>query len=146
MAPTDQDTQNLHDRIDALGEQTHKRLDSLRQELHQVNVTVSQYTTVTRRTVEQQQQTNEHLQRIANQHDERIRGLEQHRAAMDATRPRKMLDGEHIEQRLGAVESEITAIKRTLAKYAALAGGAIVLVNAVAAPALRGLWQLAFGG
>jgi len=139
MPPTDQQTTKLHERIDALNDSTIKRLDGVKKEIHDLSNTVTQYTTVTRRHLEQQQQTNDHLQRIVDQHDGRIRHLEQHKAVLDATLPNN-------EQRIKDVEEQVKLINRTLGKYAAAVGGGVVVVNLVAPPLLRALWQLAFGG
>lgn len=98
---------------------------------------VTEYTTVVRRHLINQESHDRHVMKLLDQHDQRIRTLEEWRAVKDATLPQKIIDGSQIEMKFEEVEREIRGINKTLAKWAGIAVAAATLVQIAAQPLIK---------
>lgn len=129
--------------IDKLAE----KIDAQGKSMHDLAVNVGQQTTVVQRFVTQQESHNRHINAAIDKMNDRIGSLEQHRAVLEATLPRRLVPAETIEARFEIVEAKADKINLTLAKWAGIAIAAMTGANLILPPMFRAIatW-LNFGG
>lgn len=114
-------------------------------QLSEISKLLTEYITVTRRHIAEQEKVNRHLEKLIEDHEGRLRRIEQWRERTEAKLPKRMLEAEAIEQADAATDEEVVTIKKTLAKWGGIALGLWVAAQIVLQPLIQALWRWAVG-
>lgn len=93
-------------------------------ESRDISVSLTQTSTMLRNFIGEQRTQNERVNRVLDEHTNKIGDLEKFRVHVEATTPKTLLDGDKIEKKFKDQDDAITRIEKTIAKW----GGAIALI------------------
>lgn len=112
----------IDQRVDSMA----RHLEQLAKEVHTQTQELTKYVTVIQRNIQHQESTNTYLQRIIEDHAVRISQLEVKHAVMEHRVPAKLVDPEQI----AAQGRQVDELSSKITKYAGIAIGAMLIVNA----------------
>lgn len=133
--------------IDARYQGLEKSVSELAQDLRNQTTTLTEYVTVTRRHVRSQESMNAYLQRLVEDHGRRIGTLEVRQALVEERVPGKLIDAETIEQqrekdaqRVQQLSDQVDGLSATIARYAGIAVGVVVVAQIITPPLIKVLF------
>jgi hypothetical protein len=124
----------------------HERIDEALKSMGGIMAEVSSLTTLVRATLAEQKNMNRKLDQEREDHERRLRLLEEWRAGVDRIMPARIADASDVEERLDEQDAQLRAIDRTLAKWAGVAIVGLILIEVVVVPLVKTGWSVLFGG
>lgn len=126
-------------------EKVERTVEELRRELQMVTVELKQYTALAKQQAANTADIIKRLNTLFDRNEDRLRSLEQWRASM----PGRWLDAEQVASDFRALRSDVNnlydwreSINAKLAKWAGIAGAAMVVGNLLVQLAIKGLTLL----
>lgn len=129
-----------------MGADDNKKLDELSHDVKELTKAITEYITIVRRHIVEQEKIDRHVDRRFDDHEGRIRTIEDWKAETTARLPQRLIDADQITQDIDRLESANAQINQALAKWGGIALAVWLCVNLVVEPLLKALWASAFGG